>query len=148
MFRVRRKSHIKKMKEMLSNRRYKKRRKNIPIDQQVLSQNKEEMELKREMMKKMKLQNQHFIRSGKHFEKRWLHIISFHSQCKWWLHHLTLAIFGIDRLIIKHYHIPNRQGVTLKVLLMSEKQTITKIHITSPTKVLTQHQDLETTVKM
>ena len=137
------------MKEMLSNRRYKKLRKNIPIDQQVLSHNKEEMELKREMIKKMKLQNQHFIRSGKHFEKRCATSrISFHSQCKWWLHHLTLTIFGIDRLIIKHYHIPNRQGVALKVLLMSEKQTITKIHITSPTKVLTQHQDLETTVKM
>ena len=55
---------------MLSNRRCKKRRKNIPIDQQVLSQNKEEMELNREMLKKMKLQNRHFIRSGKHFEKR------------------------------------------------------------------------------
>ena len=58
------------MKEIVSNRRCKKRRKNIPIDQQVLSQNKEEMELKREMLKKMKLQNRHFFRSGKHFEKR------------------------------------------------------------------------------
>ena len=48
------------MKEMLSNRRNKKLRKNIPIDQQIVALNKEEMEIKREMLKKMELQDQQF----------------------------------------------------------------------------------------
>ena len=56
MLRVRRKSHLKK--EMLSNRRIKKLRKNIPIDQQILTLNKEEMEIKREMLKKTEFQDQ------------------------------------------------------------------------------------------
>ena len=46
------------MKEMLSNRRNKKLRKNIPMDQQILALNKEEMEIKREMLKKMELEDQ------------------------------------------------------------------------------------------
>ena len=40
------------MKEMLSNWRNKNLRKNIPLDQQILALNKEEMEIKREMLKK------------------------------------------------------------------------------------------------
>ena len=47
------------MKEMLSNQRNK-LKKNIPIDQQILTLNKEEMEIKREMLKKMELQDQQF----------------------------------------------------------------------------------------
>ena len=40
------------MKEMLCNWRNKNLRKNVPIDQQILALNKEEMEIKREMLKK------------------------------------------------------------------------------------------------
>ena len=99
------------MKEILSNRRNKKLRKNISIDQQILILNKEEMEIKREMLKKMELKTSSLaVRSR----------IPFHSQYKW-LHHLTLTLFSIDRLIIIKQHIINRQGVTVKVLLMLEK---------------------------
>ena len=56
MLRVRRKSHLEK--EMLSNRRIKKLRKNIPIDQRILALNKEEMEIKHEMLKKTEFQDQ------------------------------------------------------------------------------------------
>ena len=48
------------MKEILSNRRNKKLRKNIPIDQQILAFNKKEMEIKREMLIKTELQDQKF----------------------------------------------------------------------------------------
>ena len=64
------KSSRAKMKEMLSNWRNKKLRKNIPIDQQILALNKEEMEIKREMLKKMKLQNQLFSRSMEAFQQQ------------------------------------------------------------------------------
>ena len=62
------KSSRKKMKEMLSNRRNKKLRKNRPIDQQVLVLNNEEVEIKREMLKKMQLQDQQFSRSMEAFQ--------------------------------------------------------------------------------
>ena len=48
---------------MLFNRRNKKSWRNIPIDQQILALNKEELEIKREMLKKMELQDQQFSRS-------------------------------------------------------------------------------------
>ena len=47
-----------KLKEILSNRRNKKLRKNIPIDQQTLTLKKEEIEIKLEMLKKMEVQEQ------------------------------------------------------------------------------------------
>ena len=53
---------------MLSNRRNKKLRKNRPIDQQVLVLNNEEVEIKREMLKKMQLQDQQFSRSMEAFQ--------------------------------------------------------------------------------
>ena len=57
------------MKEMLFNRRNKKPWKNIPIDQQVLAHNKEELEIKCEMLKKMELQDQQFSRSMEKFQE-------------------------------------------------------------------------------
>ena len=48
---------------MLSNQGNKKLRKNISIDQQILALNKEEMEIKLEMLKKMELQDQQFSHS-------------------------------------------------------------------------------------
>ena len=110
-----------KMKEILSNRRNKKLRKNISLDQQILILNKEEMEIKREMLKKMELKTSSLAVLWRHFKKTCpTSRISFHSQHKW-LHHLTLTLFSIDRLIIIKQHITNRQGVTVKVLLMLEK---------------------------
>ena len=55
------------MKEVLYNRRNKKLRKNVPIDQQILALNMEEMEIKGEMLKEMKLQDQNFSRSMEAF---------------------------------------------------------------------------------
>ena len=49
------------MKEM-------KLRKNIPIDQQILALNKEETEIKREMLKNMELQDQQLSRSMEAFQ--------------------------------------------------------------------------------
>ena len=72
------------MKKVLSNRRNKKLRKNIPIDQKILGLNKEEMEIQREMLKKM---DNYKISS---LSVLWKHLkktcptsrISFHSQCR------------------------------------------------------------------
>ena len=57
------KSSREKMKEMLSNQRNKKLRKNIPIDEQILALIKEVMEIKHEMLEQMELQNQQFYGS-------------------------------------------------------------------------------------
>ena len=115
------KSSRAKIKEIISNRRNKILWKNIPIDQQILAHDKEEMEIKREMLKKMELKISSLAVLWKHFKKTYPTLrISFHSQYKW-LHHLTLTLFSIDRLIIIKHHITNRQGVTVKVLLMLEK---------------------------
>ena len=54
---------------MLSNRRNKELRKNRPIDQQVLVFNNEEVEIKREMLKKMQLQDQQFSNSMEAFQE-------------------------------------------------------------------------------
>ena len=115
------KSSRAKIKEIISNRRNKILWKNIPIDQQILAHDKEEMEIKREMLKKMELKISSLAVLWKHFKKTYPTLrISFHSQYKW-LHHLTQTLFSIDRLIIIKHHITNRQGVTVKVLLMLEK---------------------------
>ena len=58
-----------KMKEVLYNRGNKKLRKNVPIDQQILTLNKEEMEIKGEMLKEMELQDQKFSRSMEAFQE-------------------------------------------------------------------------------
>ena len=62
------------MKEVLSNRINKNLRKNIPIDQQILALAKEEMEIKREMLKKMELQDQQFSRSMEAFQENMFNI--------------------------------------------------------------------------
>ena len=68
------------MKEMLSNRINKKLRKNIPIDQQILALNKEEMKIKREMLKKMELQEQQFSRSMEAIQENFTNILSQSMQ--------------------------------------------------------------------
>ena len=68
------------MKEMLSNRRNKKLRKNIPIDQQIVALNKEEMEIKREMLKKMELQDQQFSCSMEALQENMSNLTNILSQ--------------------------------------------------------------------
>ena len=86
------KSSRAKIKEIISNRRNKILWKNIPIDQQILAHDKEEMEIKREMLKKMELKISSLAVLWKHFKKTCpTSRISFHSQYKW-LHHLTLTL--------------------------------------------------------
>ena len=63
------KSSQEKMKEVLYNRGNKKLRKNVPTDQQILALNKEEKEIKGEMLKEMKLQDQKFSRSMETFQE-------------------------------------------------------------------------------
>ena len=50
---------------MLDKRRHKKLTKSVPIDQQLIALHKEEMELKREMLKKMDYQKQQFNQTMK-----------------------------------------------------------------------------------
>ena len=57
------KSSREKMKDMLNTRRNKKITKSFPLDQQILALNKEEIELKREMMRRMDKQEQQFNRT-------------------------------------------------------------------------------------
>ena len=68
------------MKEMFSNRRNKKLRKSMPIAHQILGLNKEEMEVKREMLKKMELQDQQFIRSMEAFQENMSNFTNILSQ--------------------------------------------------------------------
>ena len=65
---------------MLSNRRNKKLRKNIPIDQQIVALNKEEMEIKREMLKKMELQDQQFSCSMEALQENMSNLTNILSQ--------------------------------------------------------------------
>ena len=50
---------------MLDKRRHKKLIESVPIDQQLIALHKEEMELKREMLKKMDYQKQQFNQTMK-----------------------------------------------------------------------------------
>ena len=50
---------------MLDKRRHKKLTESVPIDQQLIALHKEEMELKREMLKKMDYQKQQFNQTMK-----------------------------------------------------------------------------------
>ena len=68
------------MKEMLSNRRNRKLRKNILIDQQILALNKEEMEIKHEMLRKMELQDQQLSRSVEAFQENISNFTNILSQ--------------------------------------------------------------------
>ena len=68
------------MKEMLSNRRNRKLRKNIRIDQQILALNKEEMEIKHEMLRKMELQDQQLSRSVEAFQENISNFTNILSQ--------------------------------------------------------------------
>ena len=73
------------MKEMLSNWRNKKLWKSIPIDQKILVLNKEEMEIKHEMLKKIELRDQHFARSMEALQKKHVQLyehVQLHKQFK------------------------------------------------------------------
>ena len=48
------------MREMLDKRKNKKLTKSVPVDQQLIALHKEEMGLKREMLRKMNYQEQQF----------------------------------------------------------------------------------------
>ena len=48
------------MREMLDKRKNKKLTKSVPLDQQLIALHKEEMGLKREMLRKMNYQEQQF----------------------------------------------------------------------------------------
>ena len=74
------KSSREKIKEMLSNRRNRKLRKNILIDQQILAFNKEEMEIKHEMLRKMELQDQQLSRSVEAFQENISNFTNILSQ--------------------------------------------------------------------
>ena len=53
------------MREMLDKRRNKKLTKSVPVDQQLIALHKEEIELKREMLRKMDHQEQQFNQTMK-----------------------------------------------------------------------------------
>ena len=63
------KSSRKKMREMLNKRRTKKLTKSVPIDQQLIALNREEMELKREILRKMDHQEEQFNQTLKILEE-------------------------------------------------------------------------------
>ena len=52
----------------------------MPIDQQILAHNKEEMEVKREMLKKMELQDQQFSCSMEAFQENMSNFTNIFSQ--------------------------------------------------------------------
>ena len=117
----RKKSSREKKKDMLSSWRNKKVRKNIPIDHQIVSLNKERWKTNLKYWREWNYKITSLAILPKHFKRTCpTSRVFFHNQCKWWLV-LTLTLFSIDSLIIIKRHITNRQGVTLKVLLMLEK---------------------------
>ena len=68
---------------MLDKRRHKKLTESVPIDQQLIALHKEEMELKREMLKKMDYQKQQFNQTMKILKEnttRFTDIVSGASQ--------------------------------------------------------------------
>ena len=96
------------MKEMLSNRRTKELRKDIPIDQQILALIKEEMEIKREMLKKMELQDQQFSRSIEEFQEKMSNFTNILSQSM----QMMTASFNTNPFQyrqVNHYQTPYHQ---------------------------------------
>ena len=68
------------MKEMLCNHRNKKLRETLSIDQQILTLNREEMEIKGEILKETKLQDLQFSRSVEAFQENKYNFINILSQ--------------------------------------------------------------------
>ena len=60
--------------------RSQKLRKNMPVDQQIVALNKEEMEIKREMLKKMELQDQQFSCSMEALQENMSNLTNILSQ--------------------------------------------------------------------
>ena len=94
------------MKEMLYNCRNKKLRKNIPTDQQILTLNKEEMEIKGEMLKGMKLQDQQFSRSMKAFQENMYNFINILSQS---IQMMSASFNSFQYRQVNHYQAPYHQ---------------------------------------
>ena len=65
---------------MLANRRNKKLTKNVSIEQQILALNKEEMEFKNQMLRKMEIQDQHFNRSMEMLQENMLNFTTVISK--------------------------------------------------------------------
>ena len=95
---------------MLSNRRNKKLRKNIPIYQQILALNKKEMEIKHEMLKKMELQNQTFSRSMEVFQENLFNFTNMLSQS------IQMMTVSFDPNPIQNRQVNHYQSFTLYFL--------------------------------
>ena len=66
---------------MLDKRRHKKLTESVPIDQQLIALRKEEMELKREMLKKMDYQKQQFNQTMKILQENTTKIYRYRFWC-------------------------------------------------------------------
>ena len=116
------KSSREKIKKILSNRRNNKLRKNIPIDQQILTLNNEQMEIKREMLKKMELQDQQFSCSMETFQENMSNFTNILSQSM----QMMTASFNPNPFQyrqVNHYQEPYHQqtGSSTQSFAMSEK---------------------------
>ena len=94
------------MKEVLYNRRNKKLRKNVPIDQQILALNQEEMEIKGEMLKEIKFQDQKFSRSMEAFQENMYNFINNLSQS---MQMMSASFNSFQYRQVNHYQAPYHQ---------------------------------------
>ena len=94
------------MKEVLYNRRNKKLRKNVLIDQQILALNKEEMEIKGEMLKEIKFQDQKFSRSMEAFQENMYNFINNLSQS---MQMMSASFNSFQYRQVNHYQAPYHQ---------------------------------------
>ena len=88
---------------MLDKRRHNKLTKSVPIDQQLIALHKEEMELKREMLKKWITRNNSLIKPWKYYRKIQQDLqISFLVHYKWWVYNSSETTLCSHQEIIIH----------------------------------------------